>query len=332
MNWHALVVQTCTFLAVSGLAYLAFRAIWSLDKRVRQRIEGLRHGRPMSMSVTTSGRAPTAGGRARSKILNVAARLVPNDQRERTQLQARLMHAGIYAAWAPSVFLSVKLCLIALPPVIGFLLGGAGFFNPRLSLLYGGIAGGFGIALPRIWLDRRKSRRQAILTRSLPDLLDLMVTCVQCGLSMEAALQRVTDELEVAHPLLAGEMSVVQRQISLGATPDAAVRNFAERSDLASLFSLSTLLEQARRFGTSLTDALRTQAEMMRYNREQRAEEMAQKAAVKILFPTLLLIFPAIFVVLVGPAAVRLSETFSAREGSGAPQIRDGCHGPLWSD
>jgi tight adherence protein C len=123
----------------------------------------------------------------------------------------------------------------------------------------------------------------------------------------------VTNELEVAYPILAGEMAVVQRQIELGASPDLALRNFAERSDLGSLLSLSTLLEQARRFGTSLTEALRTQAEMMRYQREQLAEELAQRAAVKILFPTLLFIFPAIFVVLVGPAAVQLAATFSPK-------------------
>jgi len=318
MNWNVFGVQTCTFLAVSGLAFLAFRQIWSLDKRVRHRVEALRYGRVVPVSMAASGRSAGTAAKARSKILTAAARLVPNDERERTQLEARLMHAGIYAAWAPSVFISVKLVLIAAPPVIGFLLGQAGFFQPRLALLYGGIAGGFGIVLPRLWLDRRKMRRQTTLMRSLPDLLDLMVACVQSGLSMEAALQRVTDEIEVAHPLLAGEMAVVQRQIELGATPDAAVRNFAQRSDLATLFSLSSLLEQARRYGTSLTEALRTQAEMMRYQREQRAEEMAQRAAVKILFPTLLFIFPAIFVVLVGPAAVRLSDMFSSQAATTA--------------
>lgn len=306
-------VQACTFLAVSGMTFLVFRGIWSLDKRVRERIEGLRHGRVLAFPAQRSNKAAPTAGTATTKILRLAALLIPNDQRERTQLEARLMHAGIYAPWAPSVFLTVKLCLIVVPPVLGFILGEAGVFDPRRSLLYGAIAGGFGILLPRLWLDRRKVRRQAILNRSLPDLLDLMVTCVQSGMSMESALQRVTSEIEVAHPVLACEMAVVQRQIELGASPDVAIRNFADRSDLSSLFSMSTLLEQSRRFGTSLTDALRTQAEMMRYHREQLAEELAQKAAVKILFPTLLFIFPAIFVVLVGPAAVQLAATFSPK-------------------
>ena len=169
-----------------------------------------------------------------------------------------------------------------------------------------------GIVLPSLWLHRRKVRRHAVLLKSLPYFLDLMVTCVQGGLSMNGALQRVTEELAVAHPVLAGEMGIVERQIELGASPDLALRNFAERSDLAPISSLSTLVEQSRRFGTSISEALRTHAEMIREQREQRAEEMAQKAAVKILFPTLLLIFPAIFVVLVGPAAVQIARTFSS--------------------
>jgi len=319
MTGNISAIQLCTFLAVSAMAYLALRAIWSLDNRVRDRLDDMRQSRAGVVTVSAARRAAGTAPTRRTRILNLAARLVPNDLRERTQLQARLMHAGIYATWAPSFFLSFKLVLIVTPPLVGFLLGEAGFFAPRTALMYGGAAGGLGILLPGFWLDRRKARRQAVFARSLPDLLDLMVACVQSGLSLEASLQRVTDELEVAHPLLAGEMAVVQRQIELGATPDMAIRNFAERSDMAPLYSLSTLMEQARRFGTSLTDALRTQAEMLRYNREQRAEELAQKAAVKILFPTLLFIFPAIFVVLVGPAAVRLAETFYDKGAATSP-------------
>ena len=191
--------------------------------------------------------------------------------------------------------------------LVGLFLGALGIVNPNRGLFYGSIAGGIGIILPNLWLARRKARRQSTLMKSLPDFLDLLVTCVQAGLSLNGALQRVTAELAVAHPVLAGEMGIAERQIELGAAPDLALRNFAERSDLAALATLSTLIEQARRFGTSICDALRTHAETIRDQREQRAEELAQKAAVKILFPTLLCIFPAIFVVLVGPAAVQIA-------------------------
>jgi tight adherence protein C len=313
MSWEILVLLFCTFLAVSGVTFLAFQRIWAIDKRVDARLRDLPHGRTAQRFIRRTKSAEKPDRRLSSKIFSVAARLIPDDQRERTRLQARLLHAGVYASWAPSVFLFVKLMLIAAPPIVGLVAAELGLLNlnPNRALLCGGVAGGFGLLLPGLWLQRRKSRRQAALCRSLPDFLDLLVACVQSGLSLEAALQRVTDELALAYPLLSGEMAIVQRQVELGATPDVALRSFAERSDLSPLYSLSTLIEQARRFGTSVTEALRAQAEMLRYQREQRAEELAQKASVKILFPTLLCIFPAIFVVLVGPAAVLLYEKFS---------------------
>ena len=294
-------------------------AIWSIDKR--QCAKNRRHA-PRPGTHVLKGRVwQITDSGVKSQVANLQRRRAPRPQRS-----ARANAARIAVDPCRNLCALGDLCLFVgqvVPdrraPLVGFLLGQAGFVPPNNALLYGGIAGGFGIILPRFWLAHRKAKRQALLSRSLPDMLDLMVTCVQSGLSMEAALQRVTDEIEVAHPPLAREMAIVQRQIELGTTPDAAIRNFAERSDLACLFSLSSLVEQARKFGTSLTDALRTQADMMRYQREQRAEELAQKAAVKILFPTLLFIFPAIFVVLVGPAAMRLSEIFSSRTEISSP-------------
>ena len=315
MHEHSLMIMSCTFLAVSGATLLILQRIWSFDKRVNDRLSELPIGRGAILVGKRIRPTSRPGTRLRARVLEIAARLLPNDQRERTQLQTRLIHAGIYAPWASGVFLTVKLSLIVVPPLIGFCLGEAGFFDPRKALFWGTGGGAVGIVLPSIWLGRRKRRRQANLCRSLPDFLDLLVACVQSGLSLEAALQRVSGEMTLAYPLLAGELAVVQRQIELGATPDLALRNFAERSDLSSLYSLSTLIEQARRFGTSVIEALRTQAEMLRYQREQRAEELAQRAAVKILFPTLLFIFPAIFVVLVGPAGVQLYEKFGGRCG-----------------
>jgi tight adherence protein C len=318
MSWEILVLLSCTFLAVSGVTFLAFQRIWAIDKRVDARLRDLPHGRTTQRFIRRTRGAENTDRRFRSKLFSVAARLIPDDQRERTRLQARLLHAGVYASWAPSVFLFIKLMLIAAPPIVGLIVAELGLISPNRALFCGGIGGGFGLLLPSLWLQRRKSRRQAALCRSLPDFLDLLVACVQSGLSLEAALQRVTDELALAYPLLSGEMAIVQRQVELGATPDVALRSFAERSDLSPLYSLSTLIEQARRFGTSVTDALRAQAEMLRYQREQRAEELAQKASVKILFPTLLCIFPAIFVVLVGPAAVLLYEKFSVDQPTAA--------------
>jgi tight adherence protein C len=312
MSWDSLAISACAFLAVSGLTYLAFHFIWAHDRRVTDRLLELSGDSSLLSASTSRGDSPDATS-MRAKVARVAGQLLPNDQRERTQLQARLMHAGIYATWVPGVFMTVKLILILGPLLIGLFLGALGIGHPHRILFCAGVASGAGIILPNLWLHRRKARRHAALLKSLPDFLDLMVTCVQAGLSMNGALQRVTEELAVAHPALAGEMGIVERQIELGASADLALRNFAERSDLSPIATLSTLIEQSRRFGTSISEALRTHAETIREQREQRAEEMAQKAAVKILFPTLLLIFPAIFVVLVGPAAVQIAHTFSSQ-------------------
>jgi tight adherence protein C len=181
-----------------------------------------------------------------------------------------------------------------------------------LALLYGAIVGCFGVFVPGVWLDWRKARRQRQLRRSLPDYLDLLTACMEGGTGMQAVMLRVTDELRTAHPLLAGEMAMVQREIDLGRGTSEALQHLAQRCDLDEFRSLATFVSHAERFGTTMSDALRELSEMLRFQRENRAEEMAHKASVKILVPTLLFIFPAVFVVLAGPAAIKLQSMFKA--------------------
>jgi tight adherence protein C len=137
------------------------------------------------------------------------------------------------------------------------------------------------------------------------------VLCVEGGISLTAALQHVTLELHRAHPGLAGEMEVVQHEMLLGKTAGEAVQKFGERCDLEEVRTLASVLLQNERYGVSVARALRIHADGMRQQRRQRAEEQAQKAAVKILFPTLLCIFPAIFLVVLGPAAFRILAVFA---------------------
>jgi tight adherence protein C len=130
---------------------------------------------------------------------------------------------------------------------------------------------------------------------------------------MQETIRRVNEELKLAHPVLAHELDIVQRDIDLSCSIDQALKRFALRTDCEGIRTLSTFIREAQRFGTQITDALRNHADMLRSQREQLAEENAQKAAVKILLPTMLLIFPAIFVVLVGPAAIQIHEAFAAK-------------------
>ncbi len=136
------------------------------------------------------------------------------------------------------------------------------------------------------------------------------------------ALRRVAGELRTAHPLLSGELDIVQREVQLGRSTGEALRQFADRCDLEEARSLSSVILQAERFGASLVKSLRVHAEMLRTKRMQYAEEMAQKAATKILFPTILFIFPGLFVIILGPAAIQLNRTLEDRIGQCA-RIRD---------
>ncbi|HWL09989.1 MAG TPA: type II secretion system F family protein [Planctomicrobium sp.] len=240
----------------------------------------------------------------------VAEWFVPRSQEQKVSLRKRCLAAGLYSPIAIPFFLMVRSLLVLLPLIATLLI--LCLYDQHWSsvCLYGGAACAMGMLIPGLWLDRRKAKRQAILFRTLPDFLDLLVTCLEGGLSLEGALKRVTAELRHVHPLLASELNRIQQEIDFGSTPEAAFSSLAERTDLEGLKSLASFLQQSRRFGSSITDALRSHSELLRERRELRAEELAQKASVKILFPTLVLIFPAVFTVLAGPAAIQLAESF----------------------
>jgi tight adherence protein C len=174
------------------------------------------------------------------------------------------------------------------------------------------LAGGaIGMLTPSFWLSARVRKRQRLLHYALPDALDMLVLCLEGGVSLNAAIQRVTDELQIAHPLLAVEMNIVQREMQLGLTAGEALRKFGDRCGLLGVQDLALVLLQSERYGASVTKALRGYVECARVERRQEAEETAQKAAVKILFPTMLCIFPAIFVVVLGPAAFQMAKLFA---------------------
>ncbi len=248
---------------------------------------------------------------SRTTWLAMLERALPNSDADRQRHHLRLVQAGMYSSGALSAFFLAKSALMLLPVFAGYLAGALRLVDPRLGLLYGCIIGSCGIVLPSLWLERRIRNRHIVLRSSLPDFLDLMIVCLESGLSLQGTIQRVGDELRLAHPLLAGELSIVQRDVDLGAPVDSALRRFGDRSGFDGIRTLSTFVRESQRFGTELADALRLHADMLRCQREQAAEEMAQKASVKILLPMLLLILPAVFVVVAGPAAIQIQQALS---------------------
>jgi tight adherence protein C len=252
-------------------------------------------------------------GGTKSRISDELQRLNPYQAADRASIQKRLAKAGMYGPAAVSRYVAAKMLLTLTAGGMAMVVGATGFLPMRMAIVAACVLAGFGFLVPSLWLDRAISRHHLLLQRALPDFLDLMTVCLEGGLSLQETIRRVSDELRLVHPALASELGFVQRDIELGATVDQALKRFATRTDYEAVRTLSTFIREAQRFGTNITDALRSHADMLRSQREQVAEERAQKAAVKILLPTLLLIFPATFVVIVGPAVIQIHDAFAAK-------------------
>jgi tight adherence protein C len=315
------MMMLIVFLTVSSGVLLAYTMVGARRTRLDTRLEGLsdpdRGGAAIARVPTGlpgdpgySAARPTQNEFTRTTLPKLGTALMPTDEAEKTQLQTRLIHAGLYGRQAMAIFLGTKMLLMIAPALFGLCLGLLGVVTTTEGLLVGGCLGIAGMIGPSFWLDNRKSKRQNDFRRSLPDALDLLVICLEGGLSLPGALKRVGTELRTAHPVLSLEMNIVQKEIQLGHSPGESLQKMGSRTDLEEIRSLASVITQAERFGASLVKSLRVHADTLRLKRQQRAEEMAQKAAIKILFPTLLFIFPAIFVVILGPAFFMVLEQF----------------------
>ena len=223
-------------------------------------------------------------------------------QTSEQNLRERLIHAGLYKQNSPTFYYFTQLAFAAIPMGVGFIAYRFGFISFGAAAGLGVVAGIAGVIAPGLWLDYCKSRRQTLIRRSIPDALDVITICVEAGLSLSAAIVRVSKDLSETYPLLATELTIVHRHVQMGKTAGEALRSFAERFDLSELRSLSSVVTQSEKFGASIASALRVHGETLRKKRMQKAKEKAAKAAVWILLPTVMFIFPAVFVVILGPA------------------------------
>jgi tight adherence protein C len=254
---------------------------------------------------------PTPRRTAPWAIVTAIGSLVLHGREDRRAgLKNRLLQAGFFGPLALPSFVGIKLFLMFVLWVVGVLGPCLCGVSWRWAALSAVLAGAIGLLAPEGWLRVHVRNRQALLASAIPDALDMLVLCLEGGVSFTAAFQRVTDELNVIHPLLGAEMNIVQREIELGLTAGEALTHFGERCALAEVRDLASIIRQSEFSGASVAKALRTHADCSRLERQERATEMAQKAAVKILFPTLIFIFPAIFIVLLGPAAFQIAGMF----------------------
>lgn len=237
--------------------------------------------------------------------------VVPNEEIERSKMIEKLTFAGHRAPNALQIFYSIKAILTVSLPAIAYV---ATYWAPDLNtstflfILVGATA--VGMFLPNYVLEKLVARRIKKLRDGFPDALDLLVVCVESGLGLTQALQRVADEIIVSHAELGLELSVVNAEVRAGVDQVTALRNFAGRTGLEDVRGLVSLLTQTLKFGTGVADSLRVYASEFRDKRMQRAEEQAAKIGTKLIFPLIVFMFPGFFIVALGPAVIRLMTVF----------------------
>jgi tight adherence protein C len=254
--------------------------------------------------------APASGlGAALAVGLRPIARLAQPSGEAGSRLKQQILRAGLRREHAMQVFLVVKVVL-AIALVGTFLwLQGARAEPLRMGGVLAVAAAATGFYGPNLWLASRVRRRQRAIERGLADALDLLVTCVEAGLGLDAALMRISDEIRLAHPVLSDETQLTFLEVKAGLPRVEAFRRLADRTGVDELRHLSATLTQTEMFGTSVGVALRVQAEGIRTRRMQRAEERAAKVAVKMTLPLVFCILPSLLAVIVGPAIVNIGET-----------------------
>jgi tight adherence protein C len=292
--------------AIFGLitfgAWSLINAFNSRSTRALERLDELRDPtlRTRDTGKTGMGAMMEMAAPALSKALE------PKTELEQSELRTRLANAGYNSPSAPQTFLALKFALLVGGTILG---GGFGLvsWGPTqkgwTSIIVGG---GLGFYLPEIMLFFLRRSRQERIFLSLPDALDLLVVCVEAGLGLDAGMRKVCEELNTSAPELCGEFGLANRQLQMGRPRREVLHDLGVRTGVDDMRALSAILIQADKFGSSIAQALRVQSDSMRVKRRQIAEERAQQTAVKMIFPLVLFIFPGIFVVLVGPAAIMM--------------------------
>jgi tight adherence protein C len=297
---------TLAVLAVLAVALIAYSLMpRKKDERdlVKRRLWG-RRGADPAAQIRAQARESATSELVRKAAPMLSKLVMPASDEAQTHLRVKLANAGFRQPQAQILFLASKSAL----SVIGLILGVIGGLAAHLQLVsLAGLAAccaGAGLMLPDFWLTAASSSRKQKIRHGLPDTLDLLVVSVEAGLALDAAFKRVGEEMASVHPELSEELRIATMETQMGLRRNEALENLSRRTGLDEVRSLVTVIIQAEKFGTSIAKALRNQADSLRIKRRQAAEEKAQKTAVKLMIPLVLFIFPAIAVVVAGPAAI----------------------------
>lgn len=307
-----LIVAIATFLAVLFAVLGIYLLTASRASRVGRRVEELQQGR----SPGHGGEADTSSGEEGDFMVRwlepMGGMIMPDNDWQKSTLQKQLVLAGYRRPSAIYGLMASKLLLaLAVPLLVALLFMGAGnggFLIEALGLVLVALLSFIGFMLPDYVLAVRARKRREHFTEAFPDALDMLVICVEAGLGLDSAINRVARELRLSYPLLAHELELTSVETRAGKDRVEALQAMAERMDIEQAKSLVSLLIQAERYGTSIGAALRVYAEEMRVDRIQRAKTKAAKLPTQLLVPVVLFIFPALFLVILGPAVISIFE------------------------
>jgi tight adherence protein C len=286
------LLVACVLLVMSNRETMVRRLSDAIDLRPRQK---------RSLKTTLQETGFSLGG-----VMGQLEQVLPKSQKEKSIVRQRLICAGMRNESALNVFYGAK---VLIPLLLAALVtvSGAAKLSPFIVYLF---AVGIGFLIPDFWLGRRIARRQKRMERGLPDVLDLLVICMEAGLSLDQATKRTSEELTRAQPDLCDELTLVVLEQRAGQPRADAWKHLADRTGINSIRNLVSMLVQAEQFGTSLAKTLRVHSETLRTQRVQRVQEQAAKTSVKLVFPLVLFIFPALFLVTLGPAGILMMESF----------------------
>jgi tight adherence protein C len=297
-----LIMATSIALAL-GLA--SMMRVSPARQRLTRLVDGTRVVKP------TAERSGLIGEDIPSWLVGLLGRFVSRESSAEPdpRLRQRLIEAGYRRPSAATIFMGGRVALAFMLPLIVLLFPAVWQLQElQLGVLLL-LATGCGYMLPSFWVDRRRARRQLAIEHALPDALDLMVVCVQAGLGIVASLDRVVRQMARSTPMLAAEFQLTIYEIRAGKSTTEGLRSLAARTGVGEISALVAILVQTERFGTSISDTLRVHADSLRSRRMQRAEELANKAPLRMLFPTTLIFF-ATLVVSLGPALVKILAMF----------------------
>jgi tight adherence protein C len=297
------------FVVITAMIWAMVKFFSSNPSRVTERLDELRDP---TLRAAERAAAAAESGKAMAVLEKAAPTLSkalrPKTELEQNHLKVKLANAGFNSPSAPQLYLGTKVGLgvlmLALGSTFGFLKFG---WSPN-GMTVAAIVAAVGFYSPGIWLFMIRKARIDRIFLAMPDALDLMVVCVEAGLGLDAAMRRVAEELTDTAPDMCYEFSLANMQLQMGRSRKQVLHDLGVRSGVDDMKSLAAVLIQADKFGSSIAQALRVQSDSMRVKRRQLAEERAQQTSVKMIFPLVLFIFPGVFVVLVGPAAIMMLE------------------------